>query len=138
MEEEVLMKFLKFSLLVAFLVAACLPGVAQTQQLRLNIPFDFMVKGKTLPAGHYIVRHGTIDDGVWTIESGHGSAIFLTNPVESSKVAHGPSLVFLKAGDQYALLQIWDEGHAGRELLMSHVKQTMVAQNTQVVEINAE
>ncbi|HTS58974.1 MAG TPA: hypothetical protein VMH03_15630 [Terriglobales bacterium] len=132
------MKFLKLSLLLALLVAACVPGVAQTQQLQLNIPFDFMVKGKILPAGHYIVRRGTIDDDVWTIESGHGSAMFLTNPVESQKVAHGPSLIFLKAGDQYALLQIWDSGHAGRELLMSNVKQTMVAQNTQIVEINAE
>ena len=132
------MKFLKLSLLLALLVAACVPGVAQTQQLRLNIPFDFMVKGKTLPAGHYILRRGTIDDDVWTIESGHGSAIFLTNPVESSNVAHGLSLVFLRAGDQYALLQIWDEGHAGRELLLSHVQQTMVAQGTQVIEINAE
>jgi len=133
------MKFLKLSLLLALLVAACVPGVAQAQQLRLNIPFDFMVKGKTLPAGHYIVRRGTIDDDVWTIESGHGSAIFLTNPAESQKnVARGPSLVFLKAGDQYALLQIWDAGHAGRELPMLHVKQTMVAQNTQLVEVNAE
>ena len=132
------MKFLRFSLLVALLVAACLPGVAQTSQLKLNIPFDFVVKGKTLPAGQYIVRPGNIDDGVWTIESGHGSAIVLTNPVESPKVAHRPSLVFLRAGDRYALLQIWDEGHAGRELLLSNVKQTMVAQGTQVVEINAE
>jgi hypothetical protein len=132
------MKFLKLSLLLALLVAACVPGVAQTQQLRLNIPFDFMIKGKTLPAGHYIVRRGSLDDSVWTIESGHGSAIFLTSPVEAKKVAHGPSLVFLKAGDQYALLQIWDDGQAGRELLISNVKKTMVAQNTQLVEINAE
>jgi hypothetical protein len=132
------MKFLKLSLLLALLVAACVPGVAQTPQLRLNIPFDFVVKGKTLPAGHYIVRRGTIDDGVWTIESGHGSAMFLTNPVDSQKVAHGPSLVFLKAGDRYALLQIWDGGQAGRELLMSNVKNTMVAQNTQLIQINAE
>jgi hypothetical protein len=132
------MKFLKLSLLLALLVAACVPGVAQTPQLRLNIPFDFMVKGKILPAGHYIVRRGNIDEGVWTIQSGHGSAIFLTNPVDSRKVAHSPSLVFLKAGDQYALLQIWDGGQDGRELLISNVKNTMVAQNTQLVEINAE
>jgi len=133
------MKFLKFSLLVALLVAACLPGVAQTHQVRLNIPFDFMVKGKTLPAGHYIVRQGNLDDSVWTIEGDRGSAIFLTNPVESTpKVAHGPSLVFLRAGDQYALLRIWDGGQAGRELLLTNVKQTMVAQGTQLIEVNAE
>ncbi|HXY07931.1 MAG TPA: hypothetical protein VEI52_08750 [Terriglobales bacterium] len=132
------MKFLKFSLLVALIVAACLPGFAQSQQLRLNIPFDFVVKGRTLPAGHYIVRRGNIGEDVWTIESGQGSAIFLTNPVESPKKAHNPSLVFVRSGDQYALVQIWDDGHLGRELLLTNVKQTMVAQGTQLVEVNAE
>lgn len=133
------MKFLKFSLFIALLVAACLPAAAQTEQLRLNIPFDFIVKGKTLPAGHYIVkRQGNIDDNVWAIESDQTTALFLTNPVESPKVAHNPSVIFLKVGDQYSLLQIWGGQHFGRELQQSNVKQTVVAQNSQYVEIGAE
>jgi hypothetical protein len=111
------MKFLKFSLFIALLVAACLPAAAQTQQLRLNIPFDFIVKGKTLPAGHYVAKRlGTIDDSV----------------------SHNLSLIFLKSGDQYSLLQIWDGQHFGRELLRSNVKQTMVADNGTYVEVGAE
>jgi hypothetical protein len=133
------MKFLKFSLFIALLVAACLPAAAQTQQLRLNIPFDFIVKGKTLPAGHYVAKRlGTIDDGVWTLESDQAAAMFLTNPVESPKVSHNLSLIFLKSGDQYSLLQIWDGQHFGRELLRSNVKQTMVADNGTYVEVGAE
>ena len=133
------MKFLKFSLWMALLVAACLPAAAQTGQLRLNIPFDFIVKGKTLPAGHYVVKRlGTIDDSVWTLESDQASAMFLTNPVESPKVSHNPSLIFLKAGDQYSLQQIWDGQHFGRELPRSNVKQTMVADNGTYVEVGAE
>jgi hypothetical protein len=133
------MKFLKFSLFIALLVAACLPAAAQTQQLRLNIPFDFIVKGKTLPAGHYIAKRlGTIDESVWTLESDQAAAMFLTNPVESPRVSHNPSLIFLKAGDQYSLLQIWDGQHFGREVLRTNVKQTMVADAGQYVEIGAE
>ena len=133
------MKFLKFSLFIALLAAACLPAAAQTQQLRLNIPFDFIVKGKTLPAGQYIAkRMGNIDDSVWTIENAQGSAMFLTNPVESPAVAHNPSLIFLKTGDQYSLLQIWGGQHFGRQLMLSNVKQTVVAQGGQLVEVGAE
>jgi hypothetical protein len=133
------MKFCKFSLFIALLVAACLPSVAQVEQLRLNIPFDFIVKGKTLPAGHYVVqRLGSLDGSVWAIEGGQGSAMFLTNPVESPKTAHGPSVIFLKSGDQYSLLQIWGEQHWGREVLRSNVKQTLVAKGGNYVEIGAE
>jgi hypothetical protein len=133
------MKCLKFSLFIALVVAACLPAAAQAQQLRLNIPFDFSVKGKTLPAGHYIARRlGNIDDSVWTIESDRASAMFLTNPVESPRVSHNLSLIFLKSGDQYSLLQIWDGEHFGRELLRSNVKQTMVADSGNYVEVGAE
>lgn len=134
------MKFSKVSLFFALLVASCLPAVAQANQLLLDIPFNFIVKGKTLPAGHYTVKQlGSMDESVWAIEGAHDSAMFLTDPVESPKTAHNPSLVFLKAGDQYSLLQIWGGGHAGREVLRSHVKQTMVAEgNSQYVEIGAE
>jgi len=133
------MKFLKFSLFIALLVAACLPAAAQTEQLRLNIPFDFIVKGKTLPAGQYIVKRlGTIDDSVWTLQSEQAAAMFLTNPVESRNVSHSPSLTFLRTGDQYSLLQIWDGQHFGRELLRSNVKQTVVADAGQLVVVGAE
>jgi hypothetical protein len=133
------MKFLKFSLFIALLAAACLPAAAQTQQLRLNIPFDFIVKGQTLPAGQYIAkRMGSIDDSVWTIQSAQGSAMFLTNPVESPNVAHNPSLIFLQTGTQYSLVQVWDGAHFGRELMRSNVKQTVVAQGAKYVEIGAE
>lgn len=133
------MKFLKFSLFIALLAAACLPAAAQTEQLRLNIPFDFIVKGQTLPAGQYIAkRMGNIDDSVWTIQSAQGSAMFLTNPVESPNVAHNPSLIFLQTGTQYSLVQIWGGPHFGRELTPSNVKQTVVAQGAKYVEIGAE
>jgi hypothetical protein len=133
------MKFLKFSLFIALLVAACLPAAAQTELMRLNIPFDFIVKGKTLPAGHYVAKQlANMDDNVWTLEGEQAAAMFLTNPVESPKVSHKISLIFLKSGDQYSLVQIWDGQHVGREVLRSNVKQTIVADNGTYVEVGAE
>jgi len=47
-------KFRKFSLFLALVMAVCLPAVAQTA-MRVNIPFNFIAAGKSLPAGQYMV-----------------------------------------------------------------------------------
>jgi hypothetical protein len=133
------MKFCKVGLFFVLLVAACLPAAAQQYVLRFEIPFDFVAAGRSLPAGHYEVKRvWTARDAAWAIVGDHGSMRFITNSVESPKVPHGPSLVFVKAGDQYSLLQIWDEEHFGRQLPRSKVKQTMVAQGSKYVEVGAE
>jgi hypothetical protein len=132
------MKFCKFSLFLALCVAACLPVVAQTE-MRTDIPFDFIVAGKTLPAGHYKVApaFGT-DRPTWRIYNDHNSAMVLTEPVDSNQKAHRPSLVFLQADGVYALLQVWQTEHQGRAVPVSNVKQTMVAQGSKYVEIGTE
>jgi hypothetical protein len=133
------MKFCTLSLFLALLVAACLPAAAQTDGLRLNIPFNFIVLGKTLPAGHYEVKRALYaNNAAWVICGDQVTATAVTHSVESPRMAHALSLVFLKAGDQYSLVQIWDEEHFGRELPRSNVKQTLVAEGGKYVEIGAE
>lgn len=133
------MKFCKLSLFLALLVAVCLPAAAQIQELRLNIPFDFVVAGKTLPAGHYDVKRVMYaNNTAWEIIGGHAFAKVITYSVESPMMAHAPSLVFLKAGDRYSLVQIWDEEHFGRGLPRSNVKQVLVAEGSKYVEIGTE
>ncbi|MGA7926442.1 MAG: hypothetical protein WCA20_10615 [Candidatus Sulfotelmatobacter sp.] len=132
------MKFCKVSLFLALLVAVCLPAVAQTS-LRLDIPFNFIAAGKTLPAGHYTVaRVSDMDSDAWRISGDRASVVVLTNPGESLRTAHARSLVFLKAGDGYSLVKIWDAEHFGRELRRSNVKQTLVAEGNNYVEIAAK
>jgi len=105
----------------------------------VDIPFNFIAAGKILPAGHYsVVPVFREDRAAWRISNDQASALVLTNSVESPRTEHGRSLVFLQAGGAFSLVEIWDMGHLGREVLRSNVKQTLVAQGGKYVEIGAE
>jgi len=98
----------------------------------LNIPFNFIVGGKTLPAGEYTVEPNRKDShNVWLVQSrdGHASAFFTTMPVRASETQEKTKFVFHKYGDQYFLSQIWTPGgNSGRELLMPRLERE-VAKN---------
>jgi len=121
------MRIWKASLFLVLVMAACLPAVAQTQ-IQLNIPFDFMAAGKSLPAGHYAVaRVFDSDEVVWRISNQQGGmAVLLTNSVLSPGKPHQPSLVFNCTGTTCSLSQIWPEGHSGRNLPLREVVKTRV------------
>ena len=132
------MKFCKVSMFLALLGAVCLPAVAQTR-LELDVPFNFIAAGKSLPAGHYTVDAvGSTDSRAWFISNDHASVTVFSNAVQSPQTAHNLSLVFLQAGGTYSLVQIWDKEHSGREVLRPKVKQTVVAQGSKYVEVAAE
>lgn len=133
------MKLYKVSLFFALFAAVCPTGVAQSQ-IRLNVPFDFSVGGKSLPAGHYrVARVDDNDQAAWRISNDHGSVIVLTNSVDSPNKSHLPSLVFLNAGDRYFLVQIWASEHSGQDLLLKPKVTTIIlAKGGKYVEIGAE
>jgi hypothetical protein len=134
------MKFCRVSLFFALLVAACLPAISQTA-LRVNVPFNFIAAGTSLPAGHYRVVPLAISDGGWRIFNDQTGASMLTMPADSKHPAHHPSLVFLKAGGAYSLVQMWN-WNSGVDVPQSHVKQTLVSKDEskgdKYVEIAAE
>src|SRR5258705_11636676 len=79
----------------------------------LNIPFNFIVGGKTLPAGEYTVEPNKRDShNVWLVQSreGKASALFATMPVRANQTLEETKLVFHKYGDEYFLSQIWTPG----------------------------
>ena len=133
------MKFRKISLSCALFVAVCFTGIAHAQ-IRVNIPFDFTAGKKSLPAGVYKVS--AVDDNdqiAWRISNNHGSAMVLTNSVESTEKAHPPSLVFWHLGDVYSLVQIWPSEHSGHDVLLkSKVTTIILAKTSKYVEIGAE
>jgi hypothetical protein len=133
------MKFCKVSVFLALLVAACLPVVGQTA-LRVDIPFNFVAAGKSLPAGHYRVSRLPISDCAWYISNDHTGASMLTHLGESKQNSH-PSLVFQRAGGTYSLVVIRTD-NSGWEVPQSHVKQTLVSKDGSkagdYIEIGAE
>ncbi len=85
-----------------------------SDQLIVNIPYEFVVAGKTLPAGSYRVnRVNDRDENVLVISSFENRAAVL---VRSSEVvdrtrAGQPSLSFQQVGDQHLLSKIETPDH---------------------------
>lgn len=89
------------------LAGACTAGSlqAQSHQVRANVPFDFAVGNKTLPAGHYIFFTEPNDTVV--ISNADYKTIILSRTEEGSQgVGYMSRLVFDKYGDHYFLREI--------------------------------
>jgi len=103
-------------------------GSAQGQSLayriKANIPFDFVVADKKMPAGQYFIGRvlQDVDDSFLVISSvkGEASAVRSTIPVETQVPKDKGTLVFHRYGDQYFLFQVWPAGAStGRVLSKS-------------------
>ena len=100
---------------------------AQGQQIRAEIPFEFTVGEKTLPAGEYIIRlPETGGARVVSLKSEDGEAfgMAMANGVNSKRAEIANGLVFLKAGDKYHLHQVHT---AGREIGQEIVRKRRIA-----------
>jgi hypothetical protein len=99
------------SLLSLLLVAGS--AIGQTVHVRANIPFNFAVGSKTLPAGTYDV--GSIDHVNTKIlriqaRDGNASMIVGSNAAQNLKPADKTKLVFNRYGNHYFLSAIWVSG----------------------------
>ena len=82
-------------------------------QLVAEIPFQFNVGNKTLPAGEYLVRSISDDSPtvVLNIQSrdGNASAMLIMRSVEG-RAANSAKLLFNRYGNQYFFAQMWVDG----------------------------
>lgn len=108
------------------LLASVAPTQAQSlgNRIRVNIPFDFSLSEKKLPAGEYSVGRTAIgaDDLVVSVSDleGRSKAIRLSNAVVRTRPDHKALLVFHRYGDQYFLFRVWPAGATtGREFRTS-------------------
>jgi len=116
----------KVSLCIALLVALCLPAVSQSKLL-VDVPFNFVAGGQSLPAGEYRVSRAFLwsNDG-WCIRTSKNSAAMITNEVRSPHKAHRPSMVFVHTSDGYSLAQIWTSEYEGHELQLLPSVRTII------------
>ncbi len=89
-------------------------GFAQIQtiqSLRANIPFQFVVEGKTLPAGEYNFIRSADNGSFQIISTKKGpSAVALVITTLGGAIHSTPQdshIVFDKIGDTYTLSEIW-------------------------------
>jgi len=94
---------------------------AQTVNLKADVPFNFIIRGATLPAGEYTIQ-GMGDGSAIAVRgaSPKANTIVLSQRCTSRDAAKQSKLVFHRYGDRYFLSQVWIAGNdSGRELLKS-------------------
>jgi hypothetical protein len=102
----------KIGLLSSMLLVASV-AVAQGQSLKYrikaNIPFDFSIGEKKLPAGTYLISRAVDNDIALAItdDVGRSKAIRLSNSAQRLHARDEATLVFHQFGDQYFLFQVW-------------------------------
>jgi len=111
---------------------AQMPGTA----LRAMIPFDFSVRGRTLPAGEYEISRISGAPDIISISgvTNHDHEVFETEPVDAKRVSSRAEIIFNRYGDSYFLSEVFGGGEQmGRELPKSrqerNLKREMVANN---------
>ena len=103
---------MKASYFTAVLTLTCLLGLGisaraqDTEGVRVNVPFEFVAGGTTLPAGTYTVGRVSLDEhSVIAISSYRHGAFVLPIAVDGTP-AEQPKLSFEHVGDKYFLSEV--------------------------------
>lgn len=147
MPKQILKTLTMLTLVVGFALAAGVVSAnGQTSTMvTADIPFDFVVADKTLPAGKYSVRSATQAGDILKIGSrdGTSSAMRFSDSIPEKRKNPTARLVFHRYGQKYFLAQVWSGDDYGRELRRcktERVLQHELASNTssyQIVEVVA-
>jgi hypothetical protein len=110
-------------ILIAVVSSAAVSTKAQTNYgVRANVPFDFTVGNKTLPAGKIVARGGSLSHpgplSISNVDKG-GHEFRVARQLPSDGPSDQAKLVFRKYGTQYFLAEVWIRGNSGWELAKS-------------------
>ena len=96
--------------IAALVLAASAPISAQTWHLTANVPFQFTVAGKVLPAGAYGIKNGT--DGtvvaIQGLDTGAAAVVLTYRSADSNRDRGVATLTFNRYGDTYFLSEVWN------------------------------
>jgi len=116
-------------ILIAMFASASVSTRAQTAYgVRADVPFDFIVGDKTIPAGH-ITAHGVTADmaGPLAISNLDQGELVLRagRPVLATDTSDQCKLVFHRFGNRYYLAQIWIPGYKAWEVVKSKEERSL-------------
>ena len=125
----------------AFTLAAAGRMSAEALIFQSNIPFSFVVNGRTLPAGEYSVRqpNSTITESFVRIQGTAqkvGALVMAVPTTAAPKMESAPArpgmarLVFHRYGDQYFLFQIWTADDRGEQIPQTRQEREIAAHRT--------
>jgi hypothetical protein len=115
------------------LLLATVTASAQTMRLKADVPFDFVVGGRTLPSGEYTIRSLSGGNQILSISApDQKTIVFLTNMCQSLKASPQSKLIFTRYGDRYVLSEMWIEGSTTGRQLPKSLPEVRVADNKSV------
>ena len=98
--------------------------------VRANVPFEFVVGSRTLPAGEYTVRSINQDALKIASKDANDSAIRLSR-VSDGETDHA-KLVFHRYGERYFLAEVWSSYDEGRTLATSKEERSMQKESSRI------
>ena len=137
MKKELLKGITMLALIVTLALAtAVISANAQSvnsSKVVANVPFEFSVGYKSMPAGEYSVQTiPSASDGLM-IQSTDGkiSALRLSDATETSKDKPKARLVFHRYGERYFLAEVWNGAdNTGRQLRQSQEERAAAGELT--------
>lgn len=125
MKKQITMTLTMLCLIVTLAVTSA-KAQSHSHFMRINIPFEFIIRGETLPPGSYIVKRGSDKPETLLLSSTDGgSRVYILTKNVRARSQSQSKLVFQQYGDQYFLSQVWEAGeNVGRQLFESRGERT--------------
>ena len=93
-----------------------------------DVPFGFVIRDQTLPAGSYTIKRLDSQPGVMELRDADGERLmlFLTGSAQAAREPDQTELIFDRFGDQYFLTEIFEAGNkAGAEVPKSRAERSL-------------
>ena len=137
MKKELLKGITMLALIVTLALATAVISAnaqsANNNKVVANVPFEFSVGYKSMPAGEYSVQTiASAGDGL-LIQSTDGkiSALRLSDTTQTSKDKPHARLVFHRYGERYFLAEVWNGvDNTGRQLKQSQEERALAGELT--------
>jgi hypothetical protein len=121
MSKQILKGFTMLVLVVGLaFVSAVVSANGQSTAVRSNVPFEFIVGDRSLPAAQYTVKSIGSGGEVLAIDSrdANRSAMRMSSNLTSNTKSETPRLIFHRYGNQYFLAEVWTS-ESGKQLAKS-------------------
>ena len=117
-------------------MVAAVPASAQySGQMKVTVPFDFVVENEHMRAGDYTLQKAA--NGRLRIQSNDGRTVttFLAMPKQGKVTAEKSHFIFHRYGGEYFLATIWTPGQeVGWEVLQGKLESELAKKATQPME----
>ena len=118
------------AVMLSGLLCAAARAQSTNYTIKFNVPFEFNIGERTMPAGEYVVtllcRSSNMPAVLIKSGDGRASRILMMTPVDASRLRESATLVFNRYGSRHFLAQVWTPAErAGLKVRRSSAERRM-------------